>query len=297
MDRIEDLQAFVTIVEKGSLTAAAKQLGRSLQSVSRSLAALESGLDIELVARTTRRSAPTEEGLAFYRRISAALSEIEAARHETSKRRAQASGLLRITSSTGFAPLHIVPAARAFLDLHPHVEIELDISDGFVDLVDRGFDLAIRTGDLPDSSLKARRIANFRLVVFGSPSYFSEHGRPKTPEDLARHQCIVRTAAREANGWPFMIAGRPRNVKVAGRFRASSSPATIEAAVQGLGLAQAPLWQVQRHVDSGALELVLTRFEPPRMPMHVVWPSTRLLPAKTQLFIEFLAERLKKERL
>lgn len=297
MDRIEDLQAFVTVVEKGSLTAAAKQLGRSLQSVSRSLAALESDLDIELVARTTRRSAATEEGLVFYRRISAALAEIEAAKNETSNRREQASGLLRITSSTGFAPLYIVPVARAFLEIHPKVEIELDISDGFVDLVDRGFDLAIRTGDLPDSSLKARRIANFRRVVFASPGYFAKHGKPKAPEDLVRHQCIVRTAARETNAWPFLVGGRLKTVKVAGRFRASGSPATVEAAVQGLGMAQAPLWHVRPHVDSGALELALIRFEPPRMPMHAVWPSTRLLPAKTQLFIEFLAEHLKKARL
>lgn len=297
MDRIEDLQAFVAIVEKGSLTAAAKQLGRSLQSVSRSLAALESDLDIELVARTTRRSAPTEDGVVFYRRISAALSEIEAAKQETSKRRAQASGLLRITSSTALAPLYVVPAARAFLETHPLVEIELDISDGFVDLVDQGFDLAVRTGDLPDSSLKARRIANFRRVVFASPGYLGKHGKPRVPEDLVRHQCIVRTAARDANAWPFLVGGRPQTVKVGGRFRASSSTSTIEAAVQGLGLAQAPLWQVRHHVDNGALELVLTRFEPARIPMHAVWPSTRLLPAKTQLFVEFLAERLKKERL
>jgi DNA-binding transcriptional LysR family regulator len=296
VQRLEDLQAFVAVVDKGSLTAAARQLGRSLQAVSRSLAALEGELGVELIARTTRRSIATEAGLVFYRRVGAALLEIEAAKHEALNRHSEPSGLLRITSSTGLGPLHIVPAVREFLELHPKVDVELDLSDGYVDLIDRGFDLAIRTGELPDSSLKARRVANFRRVVFAAPTYFATHGRPEAPEDLIRHECIVRTAAREGDAWPFLIDGRPAVVKVAGRFRASGSPATIEAAVEGLGIANAPLWQVLALVDRGAVELALEPFEPPRLPMHAVWPATRLLPAKTQLFIEFLAARLKKER-
>ena len=296
MQRLEDLQAFVAVAEKGSLTAAARQLGRSLQSVSRSLSALESELGVELIARTTRRSGATEAGLVFHRRVGAALSEIEAAKREALNRHAEPSGLLRITTSTGLAPIHIVPAVRAFLELHPKVDVDLDMSDGYVDLVDRGFDLGIRTGELPDSSLKARRLANSRRVVFAAPGYFARRGRPQAPEELAQHECIVRTAAREGDAWSFLVDGRPVVVKVAGRFRASGSPATIEAAVQGLGIANAPLWQVLSLVDRGAVELVLEPFEPPRLPMHAVWPATRLLPAKTQLFIEFLAARLKKER-
>ncbi|HEY2048929.1 MAG TPA: LysR family transcriptional regulator [Caulobacteraceae bacterium] len=296
MQRLEDLQAFVAIVDKGSLTAAARQLGRSLQSVSRSLAALENELGVELIARTTRRSVATEAGLVFHRRVGAALSEIETAKREALNRHSEPGGLLRITSSTGLGPLHIVPAVSEFLELHPKVDVELDLSDGYVDLVDRGFDLAIRTGELPDSSLKARRLANFRRVVFAAPGYFARCGRPETPEDLGRHECIVRTAAREGDTWPFVVDGRPTVVKVTGRFRASGSPATIEAAIEGLGIANAPLWQVLSLVDRGAIELVLEPFEPPRLPMHAVWPATRLLPAKTQLFIEFLAARLKKER-
>jgi DNA-binding transcriptional LysR family regulator len=296
VQRLEDLQAFVAVVDKGSLTAAARQLGRSLQSISRSLAGLESELGVELVARTTRRCVATEAGLVFNRRVSVALSEIETAKREALNRHSEPSGLLRITSSTGLGPLHIVPAVRAFLDSHPRVDIELDLSDGYVDLVDRGFDLAIRTGELPDSSLKARRLANFRRVVFAAPNYFERHGRPGAPEDLAQHECIVRTAAHEGDAWSFLVDGKPTVVKVAGRFRASGSPATIEAAVEGLGIANAPLWQVLSLVDRGVVELALEPFEPPRLPMHAVWPATRLLPAKTKLFIEFFAARMKKER-
>ena len=297
MDRIEDFQAFVAIVDKGSLTAAAKQLGRSLQSISRSLATLEGDLGVELIARTTRRSAATEAGLAFYRRVGAALSEIEAAKLETSNRRSEPAGLLRITSSTVFAPLYVVPAVCAFLESHPKVDIELDMSDGYVDLISQGFDLAIRIGELPDSSLKARRLADLRRVVFAAPDYFAKHGRPKVPGDLAGHQCLVRTSARDSDAWPFLVGGRLKTVKVAGRFRSSGAPAVNEAAVQGLGIANAPLWQVRPLVDRGVVELILTRFEPPLLPVHAVWPATRLLPAKTQLFLDYLAARLKAERL
>lgn len=297
MDRIEDLQAFVAIVDKGSLTAAAKGLGRSLQSVSRSLAALERDIGIELIRRTTRRSSVTDAGAALHRRLSAALAEIEAAKREASNRRAEASGLLRVAASTAFAPLYIVPALPAFLQVHPKVEIALDLSDGYVDLVDEGFDLAVRIGELPDSSLKARLLANSRRVVFSAPGYFAKHGRPRRPEELVDHQCIVRTAAREGNAWPFTVDGRIKTVRVAGRFRTSGALAANAAAAQGLGIATAPLWQVRPLLDRGAVELLLTRFEPPPMSIHAVWPATKVLPARTQLFIDFLAARLKNERL
>jgi DNA-binding transcriptional LysR family regulator len=295
MERIEDFQALVAVVEKGSLTAAARLLGRSLQSVSRSLAALERGIGVELVRRTTRRSTPTEAGLAFYRRLSAALAEVEAAKLEASNRRSEVTGLLRVTSSTAFAPLYIVPAVRMFLETHPRLEIELDLSDRYVDLISEGFDLAIRIGALPDSNLKVRRLANLRRVVFAAPSYLAKHARPRRPQDLVHHQCIVRTAARDGNAWPFMIDGRLKAVKVAGRFRTSGALAANEGAVQGIGIGNAPLWQVRALVDRGDIELILTRFEPPPVPIHAVWTATRVLPAKVRVFVEFLAARLKEE--
>jgi DNA-binding transcriptional LysR family regulator len=297
MDRIEDFQAFVAIVDKGSLTAAANQLGRSLQSVSRSLAALEREIGVELIQRTTRRANPTDAGLAFYRRLAAALGEIEAAKRETSNRRAEATGLLRIAASSAFGPLYVVPALPDFLKTHPRVEVELDLSDSYLDLVGEGFDLAVRTGELPDSSLKARLLAHSRRVMFAAPSYLAAHGRPRRPEDLKHHQCIVRTAARDGNVWPFKVDGRIRHVKVAGRFRTSGALAANEAAARGLGIATDPLWQVRSLVDRGAVELILTQYEPPPVSIHAVWPATRVLPARTQLFIDFLAARLKDERL
>jgi DNA-binding transcriptional LysR family regulator len=297
MNRIEDYQAFAAIIEKQSLTTAARHLRRSLQSVSRSLAALERDIGVELIRRTTRRLSPTDAGLAFYRRLSAALAEIEAAKLETSNRRAQATGLLRIAGSTVFSPFYVVPALTEFLAAHPRVEVELELSDGYVDLIGEGYDLAIRIGELPDSTLKSKLLATSRRVVFAAPGYCAKYGRPRSPEDLLRHQCIVRTAARDANAWPFKVNGRLMTVKVAGRLRTSGALAANEAAVRGLGIANAPLWQVRSLVDRGDAELILTGFEPPPTAIHAVWPATRVLPARTQFFIEFLAKHLQKQQL
>jgi DNA-binding transcriptional LysR family regulator len=280
LNRIEDYQAFVAIVEKRSLTAAAHHLRRSLQSVSRSLAALEHDIGVELIRRTTRRLSPTDAGLAFYRRLNAALAEIEAAKLETSNRRAQATGLLRISGSTVFSPLYVVPALTEFLAAHHGLEAELELSDGYVDLIGEGYDLAIRIGELPDSTLKSKLLARSRRVVFGAPSYFAKNGRPQSPEDLLRHECIVRTTARDANAWPFKVNGRLKTVKAAGRLRTSGALAANEAAIRGLGIANAPLWQVRSLVDRGDAELILTGFEPPPTAIHAVWPATRVLPAR-----------------
>lgn len=296
MNRIEDYQAFTAVIEKRSLTAAARRLGRSLQSVSRSLAALDHDVGVELIRRTTRRSNPTDAGLAFYRRLSAALAEIEAAKLETSNRRAEATGLLRIAGSTGFSPLYIVPALPEFLAAHPAVEVELELSDRFIDIIGEGYDLAIRIGELPDSALKARRLAYSRRVVFAAPSYLAKHGRPRSPEDLARHECIVRTATRGGNAWPFNVNGRLKTVKVAGRLQTSGAAAANMAAALGLGIAFGPLWQVKSLIDRGEVELILRRFEPSSIPINAVWPATKVLLARTQLFVEFLAARLRKEQ-
>lgn len=295
MDRLDDLAAFVAVVEAGGLSAAARDLRRSLQSVSRSLATLEQGLGVALVQRTTRRSTPTDAGLAFYQRVKPALSEIMEARAEAAERRAEPSGLLRISAPVLFTPTHLVPMVAGFMRRHPRIEVELKLSDRFVDLADGAVDLAVRIGDLPDSALKARRLGALRRVAFGAPAYFDRHGRPLHPDELAGHQCVVRTAEGEA--WPFRIGGRARTVRVNGRFRADNTAATYAAVAEGLGIGFTPLWQIRDLVDRGAVEPILTEYEVPKVPIHAVWPATRLPPAKTRLFVDFLAETLDLRRL
>jgi DNA-binding transcriptional LysR family regulator len=296
VSRISDLQAFVAVVEKASLTSAAVLLGRSLQSVSRSLATIEHDVGVELIRRTTRRSNPTEAGLAYYQRLKTALEDIEEAKLQASDRRLEPSGLLRISGPTGFAALHLVPATAAFLKIHPKIEVEVSTYDRYVDLVEDNLDLAVHIGPLPDSVAKSKRLADLRRVFFAAPGYLAKHGRPKHPHDLSKHQCIVRTARVGADVWPFTVDGKVRTIKVSGRFRANGASVINEAAIQGLGIAIAPLWQVRPLVDRGLVEVTLARFAPPPIPVHATWSGTRVLPAKTRMFIDFLSQRLKAAR-
>jgi DNA-binding transcriptional LysR family regulator len=294
---LSDLNAFVAIVEKGSLTGAAHYLGRSLQSVSRSLAALERDIDAQLVQRTTRRSSPTEAGIALHRRLKAGLTEIEIGKAEASSRSNQVSGRLSITASSAFAPAFVVPAISTFLHSYPKVEVDLDLSDRYVDLVKSPFDLAIRIGGKLDSTLRSRPLAELRSVTFGAPKYFARKGRPTRPEQLSRHQCIVRAGSREENAWRFTVSGKLKTVNVSGRFRTTSAVAANEAAVLGLGIANGPFWQVRPLVDQNYVELVLTRFAPPAVTVHAVWSAAKKLPVSAELLIDFLAKRLQAERL
>jgi len=295
---MEDIEAFLAVIEAGSQTAAARQLGRSLQSVNRSLAALEHSVGVELVRRTTRKSFATEAGLAFYRRVKPAFTEIAEARLEATSRRAEPSGRLRIAAPVVFGSTYVVPALADFMTRYPRIEGDLKVSDRPIDLVGGGFDLAIRIRELPDSSLKARRLGEIRTVVYGSPDYFAGHGRPRHPDDLARHQCIQRSSSEgETEPWRFRISGRIKMVRVSGSFRTDNTMAAQAAARHGLGIGYGPFWQIRDLFDSGALKIILEEFEAPRMPVQAVFPPSDMPPAKTRLFADLLAERLKRERL
>ncbi|HZH11902.1 MAG TPA: LysR family transcriptional regulator [Microvirga sp.] len=297
MERIDDLEAFLAVVDEGSLTAAGRRLGRSLQAISRSLAALEHSVGVELIQRTTRLSQPTEAGRAFYERVKPALQELNDARLEAASQHAEPSGLLRIGASVLFGPAHLVPVVARFMERHPQIRIELALSDRFVDLADDRLDMAVRIGHLPDSSLKARRLGELRRVFFGSPKYFDRYGRPQHPNDLSRHQCVIRSTDRQDDAWPILIDGKPGTVRVNGRFRADDTATTYAAVAQGLGIGFTPLWQIRDLVDRGVVELVLIPFEPPTVPIHAVWHGSKLTPAKTRLFIDFLARELECGRL
>jgi DNA-binding transcriptional LysR family regulator len=297
MDRLDDIEAFLAVVEKGSLTAAARHLQRSLQSISRSLTTLERSVAVDLVRRTTRQSHPTEAGLAFYRRVRPAFTEIRDARLEAASQQAELTGLLRVGAPALFAAAHIVPVISELVQRHLRIEIELKVSDREVDLVAERLDLAVRIREMRDSTLKAKRLGEIRAVVFGAPSYFARHGRPKHPDELARHECVVRLTDGDAETWPFRIAGRRRSVKVGGRFRSDSTAATNAAVARGAGIGFAPLWLVRDLVDRGEVEIILQEFEVARVPIHAVWLPTKLPLAKVQLFTEALIARLKRERL
>jgi DNA-binding transcriptional LysR family regulator len=295
---MENIEAFLAVIEAGSQTAAARRLGRSLQSVNRSLAALERTIGVELVRRTTRRSFATEAGLAFYRRVKPAFMEISEAWLEAASRRVEPSGLLRIAAPVQFASAFVVPAVAQFMQRFPRIEVELKVSDRPADVIGEGFDLAVRIRELPDSSLKTRRLGQLRTVVYGAPAYFARHGRPQQPDDLTQHRCILRsTGDGETEIWRFRIGRQVKTVRVEGCFRTDNTAAVHAAARHGLGIGYGPFWQIRDLFDSGALEIVLEDFETPRVPIHAVFPPSGMPPAKTRLFADLLADRLKGERL
>jgi DNA-binding transcriptional LysR family regulator len=293
---LEDYQAFVAVVERGSLTAAARQLGRSLQAVSRALAQVERDIGVELIHRTTRRLQPTEAGIGFHARIKAVLSDITVARTEAAEHASAIAGPLRVGGAGVFAPTYLVPAVAAFLRRHPSVTVDLRLALDFVDLIAENLDLSVRVGPLDDSSLRMRRLGLVRRVTFAAPSYLAARGRPRIPADLADHDCVVRTSARDASAWTYVRDGREETVKVHGRFTASASDACNEAVALGLGIGLSQLWQVRRLLDQGRIELILTEFEPAPVPVSVIWPAGAALPARTRLLIDFLVARLGAER-
>ncbi|WP_104666115.1 LysR family transcriptional regulator [Ensifer adhaerens] len=297
MSRIEDLEAFLAIVEHGSLTAAAKRLGRPLQTVSRSLAMLEAEVGVELVHRTTRRSMPSEAGESFYRRVKPAVEEIHEARAEAAQRRSEPSGVLRLGAPVLFAPRFLMPLIAEYMAKYPEVEVDLDLSDAFVDLAVSGLDLVVRIGDLQDSGLTGKRLGALRRVVFGSPAYFHRFGRPSHPLELTEHRCVTRTGDERPGVWMFTVDGRARAVKVSGAFRTNSMNAIYSAVEEGLGLGFSPLWQIKHLIDAGKVETVLEDFEPAAVPIHALWLEGRNPSAKIRRFLDLLGERLKLDRL
>lgn len=289
---LDDYEAFIAIVDCGSLTKAADRLGRSPQAVSRALAALEKDLGVRLIQRTTRRVQPTPAGVNFYSRLKVALADIKMAREEAASGAAEIAGHLRIGAPTLFAPTYVVPALAAFMDRHPAVSIELVAADEFQDPVAENLDVVVRIGELVDSRLTARRIVMLRRVAFAAPGYLARHGRPARPSDLRDHACIVRTLARTPLRWSFRGPDGEELVEVRPYFSSNSATVCNEAAAQALGIGIAPLWQIRGLLDAGRIELLLTDFEPAPTPVHLVWPSRDLLPARTRSLIDFLAARL-----
>lgn len=291
MASLDDYRVFVAIVEQGNLTAAARQLPRSLQAVSRSLQALEQELGVELIQRTTRRAQPTAAGLAFHARIRAALADIDLARSELAEHGARIDGHLRIGGSTQFSAPHVVPMVAAFMERYPDVSVELVVADQHVDLQREKLDAAVRLGELLPSRLHARQLGMLRMVTVGAPGYFARCGRPRTPAELARHQFIVRRCDVAKLRLEYRRGSRRQTVDVQGRFRADNAAACNAAAVAGLGIATAALWQVRALLDQGRLETVLDDWQLPGLPLHIVWPPGKQLPARTRAFIDFAATR------
>jgi DNA-binding transcriptional LysR family regulator len=295
MDRIHAMQVFATVLERHSLSGAAQELGISLPSVSRVLGQFERELGVRLIARTTRGLVETDSGKAYYQRCRQILDEIREADIEIQHHARAASGELRVTAPVTFGRHHIAPAAPAFLQQHTRLSLNLSLTDSCVSLTEQRFDVAIRVAVLRNERLAARKLGYVQHKLVGSAEYFARRGVPEHPHDLSRHDCLHFTPCLRTDEWHFSHAGRTLAVKVRGRMRANNQGALLDAANAGAGIALLPAWLVRRPIESGDLMSVLEAYEPPRTPVHAIFPTQGAPPHKVRAFVEFLAQRFREQ--
>jgi DNA-binding transcriptional LysR family regulator len=293
MDLFTCMRAFATVAEQRSFTAAAERLGVSRGMATRYVARLEDHLGARLLQRTTRRVSLTETGSAYFERCAQLLLDLDEAEALAGSDAAEARGTLRVTAALAFGVRYVAPLLGDYMRRQPRVVVDLSFNDRTVDIVEEGYDLAIRIGNLPSSSLAARRLGTARSLVCAAPAYWRRRGRPEVPEDLAAHDVLQYAYSATGDEWRFVdAAGKPRNVRVRHRLRSNNGEALLRAAASGIGVVQLPTFVVHDALASGELESVLEDFCAPALGIHAVYPARRLLSAKVRSFVDFLAEAL-----
>jgi DNA-binding transcriptional LysR family regulator len=289
-DSIQEMAVFARVVGAGSLSAAARELGLSPALVSRRLAGLEARLGVRLINRTTRSLHLTDDGATYYEACQRVLADIEEADSTVSAGRVEPRGALRVALPASFGHQHVAPLVPRFAERYPQVQLALSLSDRNVNIIEEGFDVAVRIAHLEDSSLTARKLAPNRRVVCASPAYIARHGAPRTPEELLRHNCL--TTNDFFMNWEYKGPdGKSGVVRVTGRYACDNWEVLREWALAGLGVALKSTWDVHRLLAEGALVEVCPGYTfHSDVAIYAVYPSRRFLPAKTRVFIEFLAE-------
>jgi len=288
MDRMTSMAAFVKVVESGGFSAAARTLGMSPSMVTAHVQSLEERLGVRLLNRSTRRVSLTEVGHAYYERCLQVLADVEDADQIAQALQSTPRGTLRLNTSIAIPPL-LAPVIAEFVALYPDVSINLTMTDRMIDLVEEGFDLAVRNMSVPDSSLVVRRVATYRFVVAGAPSYLAARGTPKQPADLAHHNCLVYSHSAWGNEWRFAAPNGEQSVTVRGNLQANSDNALRLAAVHGQGLALAPSFLLIDEIKAGRLIPVLTEFLQTENAINAIYPHRHHLSAKVRSLIDLLA--------
>lgn len=293
MDRFHSIQVFLKVADRGGFAAAARDLAMSPPAVTRAVAMLEDHLGTRLFVRTTRSVRLTESGDRFLRDGRRILLELEEAEEAAVGSHAAPRGELRITAPVLFGRMFITPILGDFLDSYPLVNARTLYVDRVVNLMDEGQDVAIRIGDLPDSSLIAVRAGTVRRVMFAAPEYLKKHGLPQRPEDLSRHRLIQSLAMGASPEWPFQENGAPISVRAEPRIRMNTNDAVIELAVRGWGLSRLLSYQIAPWLADGRLRTVLSAFETPPIPVHVIHQEGRMVSAKVRSFVDYMVKRLR----
>ena len=295
MEDLNALATFARVVDLGSFSAAAAALGVSKSAVSKQVSRLEDRLGARLLNRSTRKLSLTEAGAAFHEHCTRVVAEADAAEAAVTHMAAAPRGTLRVSAPMTFGTMHLAPALPDFLCGCPELKVELNLNDRIADLVDEGFDLAVRIGHLSDSRLVARRIASSRRMVCAAPDYWARHGRPQVPADLGAHRCLRYTLIADADDWRFRMDGRRVAVRVAGPMAANNGEALLVAAMGGLGVAALPAFIAGPALADGRLEAVLDAYEDEPLPIHAVTPHRRHPAPKVRAFIDFLKLRFGNE--
>jgi len=286
------MQVFAQVVEAGSFAKAADRLGMSTSAASRHVAELEAHLQTRLLNRTTRRVSLTESGRAFYERSVQLLADLQEAEEEASSAAVVPRGTIRLTTSVNFGVRHVAPAIAAFSAAHPDVRFDVSLADRVVDLVEEGFDIAIRIGTPGADNLVARKLGETRLVPCASPAYLERHGAPKTPAELVHHNCFTYEYVIPRNLWRFRDrSGAEQAVRVSGTLHSNNGDLLAEVAARDGGIVFEPAFIVGPDVRAGRLVPLLQDFVPPPVPIYAVYPSRKHLSAKVRRFVEFLVER------
>jgi len=293
MDRFQAIQVFVKVAECGGFASAARTLAMSPPAVTRAIAMLEDRLGTRLFVRTTRSVRLTESGERFLQDSRQILLDLEEAEEAAVGSHAAPRGELHMTAPVLFGRMFVTPILGDFLDRYAMVKARTLFVDRVVNLMDEGLDVAIRIGELPDSSLTAVKVGSVRRVFFASPDYIKTHGLPQRPEDLSQHRLIQSTAMGPAPEWTFQINNKRTAIRIDPHIRMNTNDAVIELAVRGWGIAHQLSYQIAPDLAAGRLQTVLGEFEQPSLPIHVVHQEGRMVSGKVRSFVDFMAERLR----
>ena len=292
MNKLAAMQTFVTILDEGSLTAAAEALGKALPTVVRSLSNLEEDLGVRLLRRTTRRMSLTQEGRIYLERCRRILGDIEEAEQAVSNQQVVPRGELRITAPVLFGQLHVAPAITGFLRSYTDVKVELLLLDRVVNMVEEGIDVGIRIAQLEDSSMIATRIGEVRRVVCASPELLKRVGIPKHPRELKDRPCVHFQGLSAAPVWNFSAGRKSISVPVAGPFTCNHAATAATACAEGLGFGRFLSYQVESLIAQKKLEIVLQAYEPPAIPIQLVFPHARLMTPRVRVFVDWMKQKL-----
>jgi DNA-binding transcriptional LysR family regulator len=283
------MRVFVAVAREGSFTRAAEQLGIAVQTASKAVRQLEANLNAQLCDRTTRSVTLNDTGRAYFERCLELLDQFDELDSAVSAEHSAPQGRIRMTAPTTFGERNLLPVLASYLSDYPNIRIDLNLSDRKIALVDEGYDLAIRIGELKDSTMISRKLAPMRVVVCASPEYLQQHGVPATPQDLGNHACVIDTNFASENHWPFLVDNKLQRVTVAGPFQANTPEATRQMALAGVGIAMCPMYVISADLVAGRLQALFEKQEAYNFAVYALYPQRRHLSARVRSLVDHLA--------